>query len=95
MDLVDNKPWRQLTWTMNIQYQYALPTAPTLPSLRRNNQDLIDNTMKYVYELLEFYMDQRGMEGRNCVLQAICENAQVDRHYGVYAKIISRVLTYV
>ncbi|EDW70154.1 uncharacterized protein [Drosophila virilis] len=55
-----------------------------------------DDTRLFAYTALEHYMDNasgvRG-RGRQCLLRAMCENAQVHHHVGIMAELLNVLLT--
>uniref|UniRef100_A0A034WKY6 Uncharacterized protein n=1 Tax=Bactrocera dorsalis TaxID=27457 RepID=A0A034WKY6_BACDO len=52
-----------------------------------------DESRLFFYTLLETLMSQRGVDGRQCLLRSICQNAQVDQHVGLLSEILDTVLT--
>ncbi|XP_067612999.1 uncharacterized protein [Eurosta solidaginis] len=52
-----------------------------------------DDSRLFVYTVLETLMSQRGVNGRQCLLRSICQNAQVDEHVGVLSELLDVVLT--
>ncbi|XP_061391768.1 uncharacterized protein LOC133327222 [Musca vetustissima] len=88
---------------------YTIPTEPLYPwdkwedTFARSLKDIKnkferygeyeDGSREFVYTLLETYISRNNADGRQCMLRAICENAQVHRHEGVFAEILNIVLT--
>ncbi|KAH8302474.1 hypothetical protein KR044_007330 [Drosophila immigrans] len=55
-----------------------------------------DDTRLFAYTALEQYMDSAGGvtgRGRECLLRAMCENAQVHHHVGIMAELLNVLLT--
>ncbi|XP_046808499.1 uncharacterized protein LOC111688933 [Lucilia cuprina] len=52
-----------------------------------------DESREFLYMVLEKYMSRNNVDGRQCLLRAICENAQVHEHIGVFANVLDVVLT--
>lgn len=52
-----------------------------------------DGSREFVYTLLENYIGRNNANGHQCLLRAICENAQVHRHDDLYSEILNVVLT--
>ncbi|XP_036336214.1 uncharacterized protein LOC118746473 [Rhagoletis pomonella] len=52
-----------------------------------------DDSRLFVYTVLETLMSQRGLNGHQCLLRSICQNAQVDQHVGVLSEVLDVVLT--
>ncbi|XP_064545657.1 uncharacterized protein LOC135433484 [Drosophila montana] len=55
-----------------------------------------DDTRLFAYTALEHYMDnESGVLGRGhqCLLRAMCENAQVHHHVGIMAELLNVLLT--
>ncbi|KAL7733909.1 hypothetical protein ACLKA6_011614 [Drosophila palustris] len=55
-----------------------------------------DDTRLFAYTALEQYMDNASGvsgRGRECLLRAMCENAQVHHHVGIMAELLNVLLT--
>ncbi|XP_017872957.1 PREDICTED: uncharacterized protein LOC108620562 [Drosophila arizonae] len=55
-----------------------------------------DDTRLFAYAALEHYMDNASSvpgRGRQCLLRAMCENAQVHHHVGIIAELLNLLLT--
>lgn len=52
-----------------------------------------DESREFVYTVLENYMSRNNANGHQCMLRAICENAQVHHHVDVFAKVLNIILT--
>ncbi|XP_055914542.1 uncharacterized protein LOC129947839 [Eupeodes corollae] len=52
-----------------------------------------DLTATFLYAMIENYMNNKGMNGRECLQRAICENAQVHFVGGVLDHVYKRLLT--
>lgn len=55
-----------------------------------------DDTRLFAYIALEHYMDNESNvpgRGRQCLLRAMCENAQVHQHVGIMAELLNVLLT--
>ncbi|KAH8405344.1 hypothetical protein KR222_005841 [Zaprionus bogoriensis] len=55
-----------------------------------------DDTRLFAYTALEQYMDNASGvpgRGRQCLLRAMCENAQVHHHVGIMAELLNVLLT--
>lgn len=55
-----------------------------------------DDTRLFAYAALEHYMDNASRvpgRGRQCLLRAMCENAQVHQHVGIMAELLNVLLT--
>ncbi|XP_034102334.1 uncharacterized protein LOC117566851 [Drosophila albomicans] len=55
-----------------------------------------DDTRLFAYTALEQYMDSASGvtgRGRECLLRAMCENAQVHHHVGIMAELLNVLLT--
>lgn len=52
-----------------------------------------DGSREFVYTLLEEYIGRNNANGHQCLLRAICENAQVQHHEDVFAQVLNVVLT--
>ncbi|XP_037948724.1 uncharacterized protein LOC119680120 [Teleopsis dalmanni] len=100
------KPWVQLVMLVNLQYQFSVPITPIYwwnvwkdRALVGNSDTPINSKGKYVdsaqiliYKFVVEFMNQKGLHGGACLKLAICENAQIDKHAGVYAEILHRLL---
>ncbi|XP_073811841.1 uncharacterized protein, partial [Musca autumnalis] len=51
-----------------------------------------DEPQLFLYTWMENLMTRQNENGRECLLKAICENAQIDVHQGLYAEILYRFL---
>ncbi|XP_061390953.1 uncharacterized protein LOC133326297 [Musca vetustissima] len=107
IDLEDKRSWRTLAMAVNFQFQYNLPPKPiywwdkwdtrSLNSLgsfieSEKENDQTDEPQLFLYQWFENQMNRRRTNGRECLLKAICENAQIDVHQGLYAEILYRFL---
>ncbi|XP_054732837.1 uncharacterized protein LOC129240838 [Anastrepha obliqua] len=52
-----------------------------------------DDSRLFVYTVLETLMNRRGVNGHQCLLRSICQNAQVGQHVGVLSELLDVVLT--
>lgn len=52
-----------------------------------------DESREFLYMVLEKYMTRTNVNGRQCLLRAICENAQIHEHIGIFANVLDVVLT--
>ncbi|TDG48536.1 hypothetical protein AWZ03_005080 [Drosophila navojoa] len=55
-----------------------------------------DDTRLFAYAALEHYIDNASSvpgRGRQCLLRAMCENAQVHQHVGIMAELLNVLLT--
>lgn len=53
-----------------------------------------DNTRNYAYNMYEMLMNAKGVNGKQCLLRAICEAAQEPiNHGGVFEEILHLFLT--
>lgn len=108
IDLGDKKPWRQMNCAWNFQAQYSPPTMPlywwdkwdgrNLMQARRMYDDfgtyVEDQSSKFVYLAIEMFLDRRGVNGRECLMKAFCENAQAyDEFNSVVSAMIKRIFT--
>ncbi|XP_075167542.1 uncharacterized protein LOC142239634 [Haematobia irritans] len=51
-----------------------------------------DEAQEFLYAFAESLMDRKNMNGRQCLQKAICENAQIHVHQGLYAELLHRFL---
>lgn len=99
VELEDPISWRVLQLNLNFLAQYALPTqADQLYDLfenyqRSGQQDLEDTGRTLIYESLISFMNRQGTNGKECLRKAICENAQIQHHEGIFAEVINVILT--
>ncbi|KAF4519440.1 hypothetical protein B566_EDAN008667 [Ephemera danica] len=93
---------KYLAWTMGFQFQYQLPlnfSDLRLPVDWRRSGGTWGRSLRSldrttVYNTLENYMDDRGMTGRECLLQSICESAAVPLHHdGLLGQIMQIIFT--
>lgn len=63
--------------------------GPTDPSSEAYQTD---DAQLFLYTFAENLMSRHGEDGRECLLKAICENAQIDVHQGMYAELLHRFL---
>lgn len=64
--------------------------------VRQLDESHEDDTRLFAYTAVEQYMDNvSGIagRGRQCMLRAICENAQVHHHVGIMAELLNVMLT--
>ncbi|XP_061388285.1 uncharacterized protein LOC133323367 [Musca vetustissima] len=107
IDLEDKRNWRTLAMAVNFQFQYNLPPKPiywwdkwdtrslgSLGSFKESEKEnyQTDEPQLFLYQWFENQMNRRETNGRECLLKAICENAQIDVHQGLYAEILYRFL---
>ncbi|KAL5283626.1 hypothetical protein ACFFRR_006094 [Megaselia abdita] len=59
----------------------------------KTGQARSDEARLFVYTGLETYIDRQGKSGRECLLKAICQNAQIDAHYGIFTEILNTILS--
>lgn len=52
-----------------------------------------DESRTFVYEFLITFMNQKGVNGKECLRKSICENSQITSHQGLYAEILNALLT--
>uniref|UniRef100_A0A1I8Q904 Uncharacterized protein n=1 Tax=Stomoxys calcitrans TaxID=35570 RepID=A0A1I8Q904_STOCA len=88
--------------TYNLQFQYGVPPEPIYwwdKWDRRNfasngGTDILhtDEAQEFLYAFAEQLMDRRQQNGRQCLLKAICENAQIHVHQGLYSELLHRFL---
>ncbi|XP_013115584.1 uncharacterized protein LOC106093128 [Stomoxys calcitrans] len=52
-----------------------------------------DGSREFLYTVLEDYMARNNANGHQCLLRAICQNAQVQRHEGIFAQLLDVILT--
>lgn len=52
-----------------------------------------DESREFVYMVLEKYMSRNGNDGHQCLLRAICENAQIHEQVDIFSKILDVILT--
>lgn len=84
---------------LNFLVQYALPTkvdqlCDIFENCQRSGQQELEDTGRtLVYESLISFMNRQGTDGRECLRKAICENAQIEHHEGLFSEVISVVLT--
>lgn len=106
VDLGDKHSWRQLNCGWNIQAQYSPPTTPLYWWNKWDGRSLVearkqfdeygtyeeDQSSRLVYLAIEKFLDNRGKNGRECLLRAFCENAQsYDEVNTVVSVMIKRV----
>ena len=63
------------------------------PAAAAASQEPTDLTATFLYAMIENYMNNKGMNGRECLQRAICENAQVHFVGGVLDHVYKRLLT--
>ncbi|XP_059490288.1 uncharacterized protein LOC132205325 [Neocloeon triangulifer] len=87
-------PGKYLAWTINFQFQYALPIAFEQLQLPRVRRSLRAVDRPALYSTMEEYLEGRGLPGRTCLQRMVCEAAKhpVD-HDGVIGKIFQIALT--
>ncbi|KAL5279445.1 hypothetical protein ACFFRR_003827 [Megaselia abdita] len=101
--------WRDLLGILNIQCQYNVPTSPLYPwdfgdnyersmqsvkeEFEKTGHSLPDESRTFVYEFLITFMNQKGVNGEECLKKSICENSQIDHHEGLFAEILGALLT--
>ncbi|EDW19573.2 uncharacterized protein LOC6583429 [Drosophila mojavensis] len=64
--------------------------------IRQLDESHEDDTRLFAYAALEHYMDNASSipgRGRQCLLRAMCENAQVHHHVGIIAELLNLLLT--
>lgn len=64
--------------------------------IRQLDESHEDDTRLFAYTAVEQYMDNASDvigRGRQCMLRAICENAQVHHHVGIMAELLNVMLT--
>ncbi|XP_061388287.1 uncharacterized protein LOC133323369 [Musca vetustissima] len=103
----NSRPWRQLVMLYNFHYQYGLPPKPIYwwdkwdkrnlngnlgPLTYSEDEFQTDEAQLFLYTFAENLMHRHGGNGRECLLKAICENAQIDVHQGLYAELLYRFL---
>lgn len=108
VDLGDKKIWRQMNCAWNFQAQYSPPTAPlywwdkwdgrNLMQARRLYDEfgtyVEDQSSKFIFLAIEMFLNRRGNNGQECLLKAICENAQAfDVVETVISAMIKRIFT--
>ncbi|XP_037953171.1 uncharacterized protein LOC119683535, partial [Teleopsis dalmanni] len=102
------KRWASLFALVAIQYQFSVPTVPiywwdvwknrALTDVSKNNKEktnnanYIDEAQILLYNFVVEFMNGKGINGSACLNLAICENAQIHEHRGVYAEILHRIL---
>lgn len=91
----DKVNWRSLNMAYNFQAIYTAIGKVSFPWTRfdrkleqskaqfdRDGSYANDNTRTYAYKAYELLMDSRGVNGKQCLLRAICEAAQEPIHLG-------------
>ncbi|XP_060527037.1 uncharacterized protein LOC132702444 isoform X2 [Cylas formicarius] len=103
-------PKREMGIGWNFQWQYALPRNTTMvetypPTVSRSDRALkeaqgnnIDNTSDRAmfYNVVESMLNKEGINGRDCLLRTICENAEhsaSNDFNGFYGQILHILLT--
>lgn len=95
----------------NLQFQYGVPlkasnwwekwdnrglTSNGGPLAPESEDELqTDDAQLFLFSYAENIMDHQETNGRECLLKAICENAQIHEHQGLYAEILHRFLRYI
>ena len=52
-----------------------------------------DETREFLYLVLEKLMNAKHGHGKECLLRAICENAQIHHHVDLFSEILNVILT--
>ncbi|CAO1440459.1 unnamed protein product [Diamesa serratosioi] len=98
-------PNRNVFVSYNFEANYNMPNIPSdsfpgpikrLPGLVvNNNLDYMLLSRKSTYRVLENRMDANGLNGKKCLLLAICESAQIPllEHNGILGHILHIILT--
>lgn len=103
----DNVNWRTLNMAHNFQAQFQVLPSIIWPwkvfarSLREQRRKFDehgtyepDETRSFVYNALELYMGYKKIDGRQCLLKAICEAAkQPIEQRTVFDEVVHTVLT--
>lgn len=104
----DKKPWRSLNLGYNLQAQYTPLPSIIYPWSRfrrslveqkehfnRNGTLTPDKTRLFMYNVIETIMNRRGIDGKECLLKAICEAAHSPiEKFSVFDEILHLLLTY-
>ncbi|XP_055850456.1 uncharacterized protein LOC129915026 [Episyrphus balteatus] len=111
VNLYDKKKWRTFNMIFNYGFNYDMPhhahdwlgnfnywqmSRSSEPRRTFVQPDEIDLTGMYIYAVLENYMTNSGVNGRQCMQRAICENAQVlydDDAHDFAEKIYQQMMT--
>ncbi|CAO1423342.1 unnamed protein product [Diamesa hyperborea] len=98
-------PNRNVFVSYNFEANYNMPNIPSdsfpgpikrLPGLvESQNLDYMLLSRKSTYRVLENRMDANGLNGKKCLLLAICESAQIPllEHNGILGHILHIILT--
>lgn len=101
----DPIPWRSLICLYNIHVgNYKIPSTPLYPWDKWENlyvrsfsdsqvQLKTDQSREFLYLVLENYMNDKHGHGKECLLRAICENAQIHHHVDIFSEILNVILT--
>ncbi|XP_037025433.1 uncharacterized protein LOC119066838 [Bradysia coprophila] len=103
----DKVNFRTLNLAYNFQAQYMLVRPAQYPwekvkrSLHNQKEEFLDrkevvpdNTRQLMYNAVEILMDRKGIDGKECLQRAICENAQSPIAVtGVFHEILNLFLT--
>ncbi|KAJ6635896.1 hypothetical protein Bhyg_14482 [Pseudolycoriella hygida] len=106
LETYDKVNFRTLNLAYNFQGQYMLAKPARYPwdkvkrslhNQKRNysdNKSVVDNTRQLMYNAVEMLMDRKGVNGKECLQRAICENAQSPITVtGVFHEILNLFLT--
>ncbi|XP_017774919.1 PREDICTED: uncharacterized protein LOC108561480 [Nicrophorus vespilloides] len=90
----------------NLQFQYGLPTKsseviksyPPIISkeAKRSVDEDVPSQRELLYVAIESMLDRDGVNGRDCVLRTICDNAMSPLHHeanGLYGELLHIALT--
>lgn len=105
----DKVNWRSLNLGYNLQAQYTPLPSVIYPwsrfsrSLVEQKQNFIQNgtytpdkTRLFMYNVIEMIMNRRGINGKECLLKAICEAAHSPiQKFSVFDEILHLLLSYV
>ncbi|CAB3380848.1 Hypothetical predicted protein [Cloeon dipterum] len=88
-------PKQYIAWTINFQFQYALPIDINQLQLPRVRRSLRAIDRPALYSVVEDYLEGRGLPGRSCLQRMICEANKHPIHEedGVVGKLVQIALT--
>lgn len=87
---VPARPW--YWWEKWSRRQFPAALSASQSSLYEHKPSDKDEAQELLYLMFENFLNSRQINGRQCLLRLICENAQIHGHHGVYSEILHRVL---